>query len=389
MRHSTYLEVSLRNIADNVECVRRLAGAAEVIAMVKGNAYGHGMETVSRYLHDACGVRNFGVASLGEALLLRATQPCIATDPRSEIFVFSDTEVMNEGCQSYYEQGDQPAARLTPVLATVSQLKAFCASAAFDGTKLCLKLNTGMNRLGLRPDELAEVLPLLRQRGGVDHLLQHFSVAAAAARRAETQAHYDTFKRAVQFLRDGGVEVRATSVSNSGAVEQRIGLEETYVRPGLMLYGPRSVTDQRLWAGKPASCLYTKVLHHFPVRRGEGVGYGLEPTSADAVVVMLPLGYADGFIREYKGMAVTVTPDGAADPIAGTVHGSVNMDMTAVVVYPEEVGKDIGAIMAAVKDEARIRVWGEDVGEKAASVGSIPNQLFCGISIRVPRVYTT
>ncbi|RNF14050.1 putative alanine racemase 2 [Trypanosoma cruzi] len=387
MRHSTYVEVCLRNIAYNVECIRRIAGKAELIPMVKGNAYGHGMGKVSEYLHNACGVHTFGVASLGEALELIESQPSIAEKAQNEIFVFSDTEVLNEGCQSYYQPCGRWAVRLTPILGTLPQLKAFCASNAFNNSKLCLKLETGMNRLGLRFDELEEAVPILKQRGGVDLLLQHFGIAGSVERLAETLSHYEAFKNAKKFLHDSGVEVRATSVSNSGAVEQRIGLEETYIRPGIMLYGPRSVTSKNLWNGKFASCFYTKVLHHFPLRKGEGVGYDLTPVKADSVIVMLPIGYADGFLCTYKGMPIKVTPEDAAEPIIGTVHGRINMDMAAVVVYPEEVGKNIGNIMTAVKKESRIRVWGDDIEEKAVSVGTIPHQLTCGLSIRVPRIY--
>ncbi|ORC84111.1 putative alanine racemase 2 [Trypanosoma theileri] len=387
MRHSTYLEVCLGNIAHNVNNIRHLVGEAKLIPMVKGNAYGHGIERVSQFLHDVCGMNKLGVASLGEALAIRDKQPSIAKSTKSEIFVFSDTEILNEGFHHYYQASGQHGVRLTPILGTTTQLKKFCTSSAFKRSKLCLKVNTGMNRLGLKLDEIKNVIPLLKQRGGVDLLLQHFSVAVSLDRFNETIAHYDNFRKVKELLSDSGVEVRATSVSNSGAIEQQIGINEDYVRPGIMLYGPRSVRSKILWNGYPASYFYTKVLRHFPVRKGEGVGYDLFPAREDGVMVLLPIGYADGLLRSYQGMPITVTPHDAQESITGILHGMVNMDMAAVMVYPKEVGKDMGEIMTAVKDESRILVWGGDIGEKAIAVGSIPYQLMCGLSIRVPRVY--
>ncbi|KEG09355.1 alanine racemase [Trypanosoma grayi] len=387
MRHSTYVEVLLQNISFNVNTVRRMVGKAGLITMVKGNAYGHGIERVSQHLHDMCDIRSFGVASLGEALTIRGSQPSIAESADNEIFIFSDTEILNEGCQSYYKPSGKYTVCLTPIIGTPAQLKAFCTSTVFNKTKLCVKVSTGMNRLGLRPEELQDAVPLLKQRGGVDLLLQHFAVAGSPQCVDGTYAQYEVFKKARQLLVDSGVEVRATSVSNSGAIEQNIGVTETYVRPGIMLYGPHTNAPPSPCDIRPASHFYTKVLHHFPVRRGDPVGYDLVPVEADGVVVLLPIGYADGFLRGYVGMPITVTPVDAVEPITGSVHGRVNMDMTAVVVYPEVVGKDIGSIMAEVKDGARVEVWGGDIDCKAAAVKSIPYELMCEISIRVPRVY--
>lgn len=420
MRHSTYLEVRLANIAHNVGLIRRhYAPHATLIPMVKGNAYGNGLSRVAGYLHDHCGVHHFGVAALGEATaLLEDNSRTINASAANNVVVFSDTEVMDESLHEVYRHhnggstsGSAGPARLWPVLGSARALDIFCKhrSTAFRHTPLCLKVNTGMNRLGLTLSELQERAPLLREHGGVDLLVQHFSVSGLVG-HSFTKAQYERFQDAKALLSEAGVEVRATTTSNSGAIEQRIGVEEeTYVRPGLMLYGPTSlvrktipVTDPpqyRLWDGKACGYFYTKVLAHYVVKAGSYVGYGLTRNLVpeDAVVVVLPIGYADGFLRYYTNMPVTVTPapprgceedpEVLSSALVGEAHGNVNMDMVAVVVYPSKVNRDLSTIMREVKDDSEVLVWGADVAEKAVVVKSIPYQLMCGLSIRVPRVY--
>ncbi|KAK7198163.1 Alanine racemase, N-terminal domain/Alanine racemase, C-terminal domain containing protein [Novymonas esmeraldas] len=417
LRHSTFLEVRLPHIAHNIQLIRsHYAPAATLIAMVKGNAYGNGLERVAGYLHERCRVDHLGVASLGEALaVLQAHAHTIDTGRDNRVIVFSDTELMSESLHHVYT--DQNAkhhagrgAQLVPVLGSEEQLQLFCRHrrTAFKHTPLYVKVNTSMNRLGLTPERLVELAPLLRENGGVDVLFQHFS-ASGLIGHSFTKTQYDAFQQVKAALKDAGVEVRGTSASNSGAIEQRLGVEETYVRPGLMLYGPTSIVassitaaeaDQyRLWDGKCCGYFYTKVLHHYVAKAGSYIGYGMTRNLVpeDAVIVLIPVGYADGFMRYFCGMPVAVSPapptgheddpDVKAGALVGVVHGNVNMDMTAVAVFPSEVKKSVEEIMSIVRDESRILVWGSDVAEKATAVKSIPYQLMCGLSTRVPRLY--
>lgn len=427
LRQSTYLEVRLPNIKHNINLIRaHYAPMATLIPMIKGDAYGHGLGRVAGYLADHCAIRNFGVASLGEGLsALAHNKRNIDTGRDNAVFVFSDTEIMNESHHHYYKDQNSKhaagggAAQLRPVLGTLPQLEMFCRhrTTTFKDTPLQLKLNTGMNRLGLWPTELRAAVDMLRAAGGVDVLLQHFSVSSLVD-HSFTAKEYTAFQRAKRLLTDAGVEVRATSVANSGAIEQRIGVEETYVRPGLMLYGPTSLAQNtlgdeeigenagqhRLWDGKVSGYFYTKVAHHYMAPAGTYVGYGVTGNlvKQDAVVALLPIGYADGFLRYYANMPITLTPAGphgderygadgklvsSGESLTGRVHGNVNMDLVAVATYPSEVGKDLDTIMRIIKDDSEVLVWGQDIGAKSDVVKSIPYQLMCGLSTRVPRRY--
>ncbi|KPA86036.1 putative alanine racemase 2 [Leptomonas pyrrhocoris] len=417
LRCSTFLEVRLPHIAHNIDLIRtHYASKATLIPMIKGNAYGNGLERVAGYIHDACRVNHFGVASLGEAVaVLKGNAHSIDTGRTNHVVVFSDTELMDESVHHVYAEQNAKyragnGAQLAPVLGTEEQLQLFCKlrRTIFKDTPLCLKINTGMDRLGVTLERLKELTPLLRENGGVDLLLQHFSVSGLVG-HSFTKAQHIKFQQAKESLQAAGVEVRGTSAANSGAIEQRLAVEEMYVRPGLMLYGPTSlaassitpdeVPKYRLWDGKCCGYFYTKVLHHYVAKAGSYIGYGITHNLVpeDAVIVLIPVGYADGFMRYYSNMPVTVSPAPPRghedDPavkesaLVGVVHGNVNMDIAAVAVHPAMVGHSVEEIMRRIENESQILVWGNDVAEKAAAVKSIPYQLMCGLSIRVPRRY--
>lgn len=412
LRYTTFVEVRLPNIKYNIDRIREFyAPKATIIAMIKGQGYGNGLVQVGGYLHDNCDIHHFGVAALGEGQRLLLSCPSIDTDGNN-VIVFSDTEILNPDLQSAYEDQNKKAANHTgakiwPILGTREAVEHFCSHrhTIFADTPLCVKLNTGMNRMGLTEDQLADLVPTLKESGGVDLLLQHFSISGSVGHPA-CKSQYDNFQKAKVFLREAGVEVRATSVANSGAIEQGLGVDETFVRPGIMLYGPTSLDpatvgpNLRPWDGKACGFFYTKVVHRYVVRAGQHVGYGVTDNEIkeDSVIVLTPTGYADGFSRFYKGMPVSVSPAlprGVDEDVAnlqgqivGRVFGNVNMDMAAIVVTPGEVGKDVETLLREIQPESKILVWGQDIGAKATAVKTISYELMCGLTERVPRIYT-
>lgn len=442
LRHSSYYEVRLSHIARNIARIRKhYAPKAALIAMVKGDAYGHGLLPVSDYMYRRCDIRYFGVASLGEGLVLlrrqphtyytrvqaggagfrEVTAPLTVDHADSTVVVFSDTELLHADLRRCYaEQNEKQctglggSARLIPVVGSLPALAAYCKDkgTTFQDTPLFLKLNSGMCRLGLHRDELKEAARLIHVHGGgvVDTVLQHFSVSGLVG-HSFTSRQLALFKEMTRELcHVHGLRIAHTSIANSGAIEQRLGVEETYVRPGLMCYGPTSLVKKtipasngslRLWDGEAAGFFYTKILHRFIVRAGAYVGYGITGNLAteNMLVVLLPVGYADGFLRYYTGMPVCLSPaalhgtvsaarTATVPPIIGHVHGSINMDMIAVAVYPRDVqGYTLEDLYTMVQEDTEVLLWGADVADKAAAVKTVPYQLLCGLSSRIPRVY--
>ena len=185
----------------------------------------------------------------------------------------------------------------------------------------------------------------------------------------------DEFNKAKKILRDAGVAMKETSVSNSGAVEQKFGQDETYVRPGLMLYGPYSVAP-RIWDGHQISRFETKILKTFLVKKGTPVGYGVNVAPEDGFIVIVPVGYADLSLSTASGADITV------NGFKGKIFARVNMDMMFLMFDT--------AVSAKLKTGDSIELWNHDnrvISDLAASMKTIPYQLMCGITNRIPRIY--
>jgi alanine racemase len=361
------MEVNLGMMGENFSRIQKLAPKAEILPMLKADAYGNGMIPISQFLVNECGVKTFGCASLGEALRLVNECP----DLKFQAVVFSDTELQNDKVRQAYVN-----LNITPVIHQKSDLEVFLKDPALAKIPLHLKLNTGMNRLGLSMQDLEQFLPAIKKRS-VEHLITHFARSAQILKPEDkTHKQYEEFQLMKKFLKDGGVEIRSTSVSNSGAIEQGFGVNETFVRPGLMLYGPPSVLEPIIWHGHQISKFVTKVLSTFQVKKGTPVGYGVNVADKDSFMAIIPVGYGDGLVAYGSGTKLTVNGQ------VGKVFGRINMDM-AFIQFDPEAEKNI-------KHENVIELWSHDnkmITDIAIQNNTIPYQLMCGISGRIPRIY--
>ena len=366
MRHSSFLEINLRYLSQNFASIEALAPKARLLPMVKADAYGNGLVPISQHLVRECGAKTLGCASLGEALTLFQECP----DLPAEVLVFSDSEIESAELRKHYAH-----LPIVPVIHQVLELEAFLQDKSLSRVPLVLKLNTGMNRLGLTLDELEQVIPKIKPRG-VKHLMTHFACSYYPLKSGDkTHRQMEEFRKAQKMLQDAGVAVEETSVSNSGAIEQKFGVEETFVRPGLMLYGPPSVEPQ-IWKGHQISKLTTKVLKTFMVKKGTPVGYGINVASEDFLMALIPLGYGDGLLTFASGINLVV------NGMPARLFARVNMDMAFLALSPEYQGK--------IKAHDQIEIWNHDnrvIADIAAQMKTIPYQLMCAISGRIPRIY--
>ena len=367
MRHSSYLEVNLGLLGQNYQRIQSLAPTAEILPMVKSNAYGNGITTITQFLVRECGVKTLGCASLGEALHLFTEIPTL----KANLLVFSDTEIQNQKMREAYLR-----LSITPVLHQKSDFEWMFGDPAMEKTPLILKINTGMNRLGLSASDLIEFLPLIKKRG-IRHLMTHFARASdLLAPNDKTHRQFQEFKDIKKMLEDAGVEIQETSVSNSGAIEQKFGVTETYVRPGLMLYGPPSVQDPYLWDGYQISKLVTKVLSSFQAKKGTPIGYGVNVADKDCFIAVIPMGYGDGMVSYGPGTKVMVQGQ------TGKIFGRISMDMAFLQFDP--------AAENYIKNDDVIELWNHDnrvIADIASQNKTIAYQLMCGISNRIPRIY--
>ncbi len=374
MKFRSRLIVKLDHLKSNFLEVKRLAPKANVLFMVKADGYGHGMIPLVRYAYEELKITEYGCASVFEALKIREELEDIDCD----VYVFSDIQLEHQDRINVYLDK-----KLIPVLSNMSEIKFLLTHPECRQLPICLKLNTGMNRLGLSLDQLEEAIVLLKSHGvkSIFHLMSHYANGSYPMDQNNRNVwQRERFLESKKLLMDHGIHIERSSMANSGAIEQLTNVEETHVRPGLMMYGPTSLMDQyqhkSQFRGKIISQLETYILRTFEVKKGTPIGYGSTPTPHDGVVALLAIGYGDGFSTRYGGAHLTLNGQ------RGVITGRVNMDMCQVLFPIEARGKIFAQEM--------FPIWGvspNDFQEFSRQTKTIPYEIFCSLLPRVPRVY--
>lgn len=302
--------VDLGAIAHNVRVLREHAGAAQVMAVVKADGYGHGATPVARTVLDA-GATEIGVATIDEALALRAdgiTAPVLAWLHRPGT---DFAPALSAGIQvgvSSERQLDEllGAVRRTGQTATVT-----------------VKVDTGMNRNGVRAAEYPSMLTALRGAVADDAIrLRGFMSHLARADEPEhpandVQAH--RFREMLTQARQNGLDYEVAHLSNSPAVLARPDLAFDMVRPGIAVYGLNPFPQRGEVGLSPAMTVKCVVALVRSVRAGEGVSYGHTwIADRDTNLALLPVGYADGVFRTLGGR-LEVLINGRRRPSVGRI----------------------------------------------------------------------
>ncbi len=374
MKFRSRLVVNLDNLSFNYSQIKKMAPQSKVLFMVKADGYGHGMISIVRYSVCELGIKDFGCATIGEALVLREE----LNDLEFDIYVFSDIQLeLLENAEIYLKR------RIIPVISNVSELDYILHTDGFQHFPICLKFNTGMNRLGLDPSDASLIINKLKQhrRGSIHHLISHYANASfPMASNERNIAQRDRFNELKNIFREAGIVLERTSQANSGCIEQGYGFEDTHLRAGLMMYGPTSLlpefSSSGFFQGKTVSSLETYILRTFEVKAGTPIGYGSTLCPYDGLVAILAIGYGDGFSTRYAGAHLY------HKGFEGVITGRVNMDMIQVL-FPIEA-KD------HIKAHEIFTIWGKQDGDLlkfSAETKTIPYELFCSLLPRIPRVY--
>ncbi len=342
--------VSISALAHNLSVVRHRASGARVWAVVKAHAYGHGLPAAIRGFAAADGM---ALVEFDNARRMRALG-------------WRRPILMLEGA---FGPADVATAAELGLSLTVHDPAHLEWLRAHEGRSIdvWLKLNTGMNRLGVAPDEAAALQKALASLPCVDKvsLMTHF---ADADRPGGAAAAIERFDRAAGALSG------ARSMANSAAIFDVPQAHRDWVRPGIMLYGASPFADRGAAAlGLRASMtLRSEVIAVQSLKAGDAVGYGSSFVADGPMRIgVVACGYADGYPRH----APTGTPVDVAGTRTRTV-GRVSMDMIAV---------DLGPVPDAGVG-APVELWGErvPVDEVAASAGTVGYELLCAVAPRVP-----
>jgi len=350
------------------ELKKTLPPTADIMAVVKADAYGHGACAVAAEL-SARGCPSFAVALASEGAELRESG---ITEP---IIILGG--IFSGDCEVIFSHD------LTPVIHNFESASLINKTAKALGLvkPVHLKIDTGMARIGIRPSEAHDFFERLKGLANIrlEGLLSHF-VEADVPKSPFSALQLKTFQETTDLAIGLGFNVKYLHMANSAAIVRMKEAHFNLVRPGIMLYGSYPAPDlTKAIDLKAVMELKTKVLQLKKLPEGTPVSYGRTfTTKRDSLVAVLPLGYGDGLPRNLSGRG-DVLIKGARAPIIGLIC----MDLTVCDVTDI---KDV-----SVGDD--VTIIGQDSGEQitaeeiARITGTISYEVFCNISKRVPRIY--
>jgi len=389
VRRPVWAEVSLGALKHNLDAIRKYVNPPhekrktprQVLCIVKGNGYGHGGPEVAKALEKA-GADWFGVTCTDEGIAVRQN------GVRGPILVLTS---FVPGEESRLVEHD-----LTAVIHRCEQLELLNRAAARRGgkkpTPFHLKIDTGMNRLGVAASDMDCVA---RQLGKCKHLrltgiFSHFAsseVFTDTAVGKQTREQEKRFYAALERLRALGIDSGVVHLANSAAIVTRPETWADMVRPGVILYGyhpgydppeKREEAERRLPL-KPVMSLRSRIISIRNVPTGAGVGYNATFVAKRPTRIgVLAAGYGDGIHRSL-GNRGSVLLRGKLAPIVGII----SMDVTMIDVTEVE-GAEIGDVATIHGTDGKETLPANQV---ARSIGTVTSDLLCAVSQRVPRLY--
>ncbi len=359
MSRPTYALIDLTALEHNLAVVRLHAPHARIMAVIKANAYGHGLLNAANALRHADG---FAMLEIDAAISLRNAgyrQPILLLEG-----FFSTMEL------ALFEQY-----HLTAVIHHNNQLT-MLETSRHRKLDVFLKINTGMNRLGFTPEQFPSVLRILEANASINNitLMTHFSSAGDSNGGADFSKELQCFNTVTTGYN------QPRSLANSAAIMRYPATHADWVRPGIMLYGAsplanKTATELDL---HPVMTVSSEIIAIQNLEMGDKVGYsGLFEANRSMRIGIVSCGYADGYPRH----APTGTPV-LVNNQRTQIIGRVSMDMIAI---------DITGIEDA-QINSRVTLWGEGlpIDEVANSAGTISYELLCALAPRVEvRVHNT
>lgn len=364
----TALEIDLALLRQNFKRLAARGRGAELLALLKCDAYGHSHREVSLALEslpESSLLHGYGVANVEEGIEIRRN------GIKRPIYVLSGIQDYDLELHRCLETCD-----LTPVISSLSILRKLAEVLGECGgsRSVHLKFNSGMNRLGIDPTQLEECVKILRGQPGIQvtGILSHFA-ASEKPRSPQTKSQLKVFREIVKQLAAAGIKPRYVHMENSFGLANKLFAEGNLARVGLHLYG---LEDKQL---KPVARWTAQVYQVRELKKGDGVGYGPRFRAGKKMrMAVLGVGYGDGYRRAFSNKAEVLLKGKRC-----RVIGAISMDLTAV---------DVSAV-PSVSTGDRAVLLGHDgrdeitAAELAGHMKSISWEVLTGISPRVPRVF--
>lgn len=348
---SATVSINSQALVNNLRIIKAKAPKSRIIAMVKANAYGCGLEVISHNLRGR--VAAFGVANLQEALTLKYKLGC------------SDRIIIFQGFDNLEQLATIKKNNFSVVISDWQQLGEITTGFS---NQIWLKFNTGMNRLGFQLEDSQQVLAYLKKHQLTNcGLLTHFACATVLQHPLNKQQQNNFLKLTNSYF-------KFRSAANSALILSRKDLHFDYIRPGLILYGisPFEKISGSHFGLRPILSFKTTVKQIYTVSKGQAVGYNSKWIAAQTeTIAVLSAGYGDGYPRSVTNNTF-VYINGEKCQIIGVI----SMDSMTVLV--SGVTLKVGDL---------VELWGENIAieDVASAANTIAYELLCKLSSRVVR----
>ena len=368
-RGRAWIEVDLSALCHNLDNIKSVTpDNCEIMAVVKANAYGHGVKEVAKKLAEK-GVKTFAVATISEAVQLNETVPGL--------------DIMVLGCTHPKDAKFLSENNFLQLVADGSYAKALNDT----GYKLRIHIaiDTGMHRLGIEPENYDEITAIykyenLKIEGIATHLASPDSLGKSDI--SFTNEQHDKFHNLLEKLKNDGYNTGKIHTQSSYGIYNYPELKCDYIRPGIMLYGVHSQNDETKINTdlRPVLSLKAIIAQVRWIKAGEGVSYGRSfVTEKPTKIATVCIGYADGVPRHASGKNAKVIVNGVKVPIIGKIC----MDMLVLDITDAE-NTQAGDIATLIGKDGNEEIRCEDLAEAA---GTITNDILSGLSERLPKVY--
>ncbi len=371
-RDRAYITVNLDHILHNLRAAaEKMSGSAGIIPVIKADGYGHGAVPIARLLEPESNVCGFAVATLEEALDLRAAG------------IRKDILVLGYIFAQHFEEALQQDISFTIFTCEAAEALSEAALRLHKKAKVHIKVDTGMNRIGIHP--CVETIALVQDIAAMDGLemagiFTHFPNADTAD-KTDTMEKLQEFQDFIRLLHVGGVDFGLHHYANSACILDLPCTDCEAVRLGISLYGlyPSDAVDRDALDLKPALSLYASVIHVKEIEAGESVGYGSVFTAEHPTkIATVSIGYGDGYPRSLsEGGYVLIHGKKAR------ICGRVCMDLMMVDVT------DIDDVKCG--DTVTLIGYSEDAYLSVDTLAEISHrfsyEFVCDLGKRIPRVY--
>lgn len=357
MLSTAWAEIDRSALRHNIQCVRELSPDSRIVAMIKANAYGHGLIEVARTLAPVSD--KLGIARFDEAYQLRSAG---IISP----LLLMGTQLSDDQLRWCAEQG------VAVTVHSPEQAGQIVRQPINKSLEIWLKLDTGMNRLGLTPDALHRAHSILAQSPHVGplRLMSHFSCADdLSSQTTNDQIAY--FEKVA-----GDLPPMDYSLANSAGLIAWPESRQQWLRPGIMLYGD-DPTGQQTLDLKPVMRLKSRVVAIKNLLEGDSVGYNARWIAPRASrIAAVGVGYGDGYPRQLPNQT-PVLVNGQKFPLVGRI----SMDICSI---------DISEAKQPISVGDEVTLWGDGLPatDIAAMAGTISYHLYTGVTQRVQRVYS-